>query len=681
MPFRVTTWWAQLGIQFLATLGCHVNLEAVLEPGDYLQSSKSTQAEIESLSLNQLKLRKEGIASELQGLALFKMRSDVGTIGFRSLHHDIPDQLEWIQLDLKDEVSMEEIVLVPTIWQASQTGYKADGFPKRFKIIAGTKDDSEGTVIARFDESSAILPRIAPLGIPADGFRASWIRLEADLLSARQFDGKYILQLAEILIFSDRQNKALGCQVTTSSEWSLGRGSWGPQCLVDGFLPYLMDAAVGEQSVALASDTGIGETATISVDLGESYQLDQVNLHTVEQSDTVPQSYAGDFGFPGHVVIEGSNSEDFSDAFVLQVYEKKNIFGLGPIVMSPIEGSPCRFVRLTAHDLYQYEGVDETGTKITGTRFGLAELELLSGGVNVAKGKSVALSFDLSGDNRFAEALTDGRNLYGTILPIQEWMSQLSRRHELETEQPVVEAELRKRYEQQQANLNLLGWVLVCMIAAAVILFLINRGLAQRAIYKTRQRIAADLHDELGANLHAIALLSDLARSEKSSPEKVRSLIGRIRDLAAKSGNSVKYCTNILETRDLYADLPGAMKRNADRLAADLEHKFILEGEDDIQLIKPGKRIDLFLFHKECLINIIRHSGATRAETRFIAHGKKLLLSVTDNGRGFAKTTKNAVPNSLRRRAKLVGAQVSISNIAEGGASVTLTMGPKWRHA
>jgi signal transduction histidine kinase len=47
----------------------------------------------------------------------------------------------------------------------------------------------------------------------------------------------------------------------------------------------------------------------------------------------------------------------------------------------------------------------------------------------------------------------------------------------------------------------------------------------QRVIDETRKRIAADLHDELGADLHAIGLLSDLALSARAAPERLGDLL------------------------------------------------------------------------------------------------------------------------------------------------------------
>ena len=61
-------------------------------------------------------------------------------------------------------------------------------------------------------------------------------------------------------------------------------------------------------------------------------------------------------------------------------------------------------------------------------------------------------------------------------------------------------------------------WLFALDAAGIIIAVLIERNIRQRAIYHTRQHIAADLHDELGANLHAIGMLGDLM-------EKARDLL------------------------------------------------------------------------------------------------------------------------------------------------------------
>ena len=638
-----------------------------------LAQSQDLDQPISERPLNYLEDRRVNIEQELSQLARYSLRSGVGPIGFRSQENETSDAREFFQINLEKEEPIDTIVLAPTLWRDTQTGFRADGFPRAFKIVAGVGNDNTGRTIASFELDDHATSRLAPFLVHCDGLVASWIRLEATTLSARAFDKKYTLQLSEIMLFSGTDNIALGSTVTISSNQISNTQAWNPQYLVDGSLPYLMNSAEGSQSVSFVS-TDIEDTSSITIDLESAYVLDQINLHTVDQSDTVPQSFAGDFGFPYHLTIEGANNPDFSDSHLLLDFQRDSIFKVSPIVTKKLAPHSSRYIRLTALDPYLYENITGSGEVHQRLRLGFAEIELYSGSENVALGKKTVSKLGPDHTARSVSALTDGNNLYGEILPFREWMRQLSRRHDLEVELPLIEAELNLRYEKQKTNLQVLSWIIAVLIASSIILVLVDRFLRQRAIFRTKERIAADLHDELGANLHAIALLGDLAQSAKDSPEKVSLHLERIRSLIRRTSEAAKNCTNMLDTPGLYEDLVGEMKRSARRITTDLNHDLNFENEDLIEKIKPRKRIDLFLFYNECLVNIIRHSHATNVETRLTADPKNVTLTVQDNGYGLPKKPKFSVPPSLKRRAKLIGGQLFASTPESGGTLITLRM-------
>ena len=144
------------------------------------------------------------------------------------------------------------------------------------------------------------------------------------MLTPRQFDGKYLLQLAEILVFSGPENVALRKPLRTSSNEPAGSPAWDATFLVDGSMPYLMNSALGDQSLAFVSEVGIGDRPLLTIDLETSQPISEIHLHAVDQSDTVPQSFAGDFGIPRLLRIEGANEYDYSDATVLTVAEVRS---------------------------------------------------------------------------------------------------------------------------------------------------------------------------------------------------------------------------------------------------------------------------------------------------------------------------------------------------------------------
>ena len=210
--------------------------------------------------------------------------------------------------------------------------------------------------------------------------------------------------------------------------------------------------------------------------------------------------------------------------------------------------------------------------------------------------------------------------------------------------------------------------------------------LRQRAITRTREQIAADLHDELGANLHAIALYGDLAKANHDKIEKLRMLLDQMRALTERSGVAARSCVNLLESRGLYEGLAADMRRTATRLLADIDHDLAIEHEDLLGSLPQRQQVGIALFYKECLANIIRHSGATRVVTRLVATPRAVHLTVTDNGHGLAaglqgQLGSHPVPSSLRRRARLLGAHATARDGTESGTCITLTLptSPWWK--
>lgn len=634
--------------------------------------TSSARPVAEHFSTTQLEQRLKAIDAELDQLARFNPRSGTGSIGYRSPPHLNADQLEWVQVELEQPTAIDQIVLVPAIWRDTANGFLADAFPVEFRILAGTDPNSAGTVIASFSEENQLLPRIAPLVVPCD-ITASWVRVEATKLSARQFDGQFNLELAELLIFSGEENVAINRPISLSSADSHLEPAQLPgrkkEFLVDGFMPYQMDTGQGDKTVAFFNGAGPTSTPTITIDLQAVLPLSRIHLHTVEQSDTAPQSTTSGLGLPKYLIVEGAQRADFSDAIILMEYRKVSIYDVGPIIVRAFPETPCRYVRLTAlePDLIY-------GDRIIRSRVGFAEIELFAFGENVALKKPVTT--ELLTGYRASSLLTDGSNFYGRILSTREWMAQLARRHQLELERPPIAAELNQRYAQQQTMLQRMIWLAALLLVIIGFILLINRSLHQRAIHRTREQIAADLHDELGANLHAIGLLSDFVSREKENPQQLEQLMQRMRSLTQRTAAAAKYCTNMLEAEGLYDDLAVEMRRTASRVTTDHQHDLFFEREERLQNISPGKRIGLFLFYKECLTNIIRHAEATQITTHLVAGDRMLTLSIADNGHGL----NGEVPASLKRRARLLKAKLKTESLASGGTQVTLQLKTRYSH-
>ncbi|MBK1879904.1 histidine kinase [Pelagicoccus mobilis] len=609
------------------------------------------------------------IDAELETLADFSLRSSAGTTGYRS-NPRLNNHSRWVQIDLDEPARIDEIVLVPVIRRTEQNGLQADGFPKAFRVILGTADKSEGIVVAEYDETQTLLPRIAPLSVPCQETEASWIRIEVDQLSLSELNQRYVFQLAEIMAFSGHENVALHQRVRAQNNRKDGL-VWDKDFLVDGFVPYLMDAASGEKSRAFVCISNKDVHPVLTIDLGSSVPLSRLHLHAIEKEDFIPQSFASDFGMPRQISIEGATQPDFQDAKTLLELDLDKLHDLSPIMMWRFPKTICRYVRFDITDL-RADPFDEENS----LRLGFSEIELFADGKNVSTDRLMTANGTISPKDfrRPLSHLTDGRNMYGSILPIRDWMGQLARRHELEVERPLLETELNRIFAKQKITLGRLAWLSALLAAGIALTILVNRLLRMREVQAIKERLAADLHDELGANLHTIGLLSDLAENAKDEPEELSQLHQRIRAVTERSGIAVRNCTSMFSSDGLYKGLVIDMQRSAQRIMAKLEHDFSIEGEEYVDQLERHTCFDLSLFYKECLVNISRHSGATQLRTRLKISPQEIDLTISDNGRGLPEPERNEIPASLKRRAKLLGAKITVSTPSIGGSQISLKL-------
>ncbi|MDF7806448.1 hypothetical protein P4E94_03290 [Pontiellaceae bacterium B12219] len=619
-------------------------------------------------SLSQLEERLSALDAELGRLARFTTRRGAGSIGWSSRQWKTPDHPEWAEIQLPRNATIDEIVLVPVLWDYADKGPQASGFPVAFEIRAGMKGDSTGNVIARFGPEDRLLPRVAPLVIPLPPTSLSWVRIQSTQMSTTGLIEQYTFGFSEIMLFSGGHNVARHQPVRASSEpLNWGGEAISPKALTDGSTPFLMDSSQGKKSRTYLGRFSSDTPFSFIIDLEESYPVDEIRYHSAaDVRQHIPLPKEVDYGLPRHLIVEGANRADFSDAIPLLNYQLHTIYDAGPILVRSVPGTRCRYIRLSIPDPYTVPA------NINGRRYvNLSELEIISNDRNVALGKTVV--FPKTNIQHLSKtSITDGSNNFGTLLPIRNWMEQLARRHDLERERPLLVAELNTRYARQQRNLLLMYWSAGILAASTVLTILIGRILRMRHVVEIKQRFAADLHDELGANLHSIGLISDVAQNADSS-EQWQMLSRRIRELTERSGTAVRHCTNLLEADDLYIGLTSDMQRAAHRITTNLEHDFVIEGKPFLDRLQPRTRIDLFLFYKEALVNICRHSGASKISTRLIGGSKETILTVCDNGKGL----QGHVPTSLKRRARLLRAKLIVESPETGGTVITLKLRPR----
>jgi signal transduction histidine kinase len=190
-----------------------------------------------------------------------------------------------------------------------------------------------------------------------------------------------------------------------------------------------------------------------------------------------------------------------------------------------------------------------------------------------------------------------------------------------------------------------------------------------------RKRIAADLHDDLGASLTRIAILSEVAARRAGETGDVHA---RLLEIAGSAREAVDAASDIVWSTDPDRDELEALIARLHRFAADvLEGAGItcqFEAETARIHLDPEQRRNLFLVLKEAVHNAARHSGAKNVRIRVAPEGETLHAEVHDDGHGFALAEPgngNGLA-SMRARATHAGGSLRIESQAGAGTRIEL---------
>jgi signal transduction histidine kinase len=194
-------------------------------------------------------------------------------------------------------------------------------------------------------------------------------------------------------------------------------------------------------------------------------------------------------------------------------------------------------------------------------------------------------------------------------------------------------------------------------------------------VVSMRTRIATDLHDDIGANLTRIAVLSEVARrrGHAASDEQLASIATVARESVTAMSDIV---WAIGPGRDGLNDLTSRMRDHAEEVYAASGAELTFSGPSasrDLRLSVDTRR-DVYLVFKEAVNNAARHSGCSHARVSLQTEGAALVLTVADDGAGFdpASAEQGNGLTSMRSRADRLGATFEIRSQTGGGTSVRL---------
>ena len=307
----------------------------------------------------------------------------------------------------------------------------------------------------------------------------------------------------------------------------------------------------------------------------------------------------------------------------------------------------------------------------------LSEIEVWSGGGNLARDRSI--SREHAGQSATITSLTDGYSSDRQIIPVGNWLGQLRERSRLERELASLRAIQRQLASNSELNATW-GSAVILGLTFLIPVFIVERRrlMSKDHLEQIRKRIASDLHDDIGSNLGSISLIARTARKDLvrlQGPEEIAEDLDEVETIARESSLAMRDIVWLLErNHDSIGDLVQRMRDTASRLLREMDYKIECESSKTAAKLSLDAKRHLFLFYKEAIHNVLKHSRANKVSVRLWDEDDKLALEIIDNGIGIPTLDNNrpATVNKLQDRARVLEGVLQITSSKGNGTHIRL---------
>lgn len=218
--------------------------------------------------------------------------------------------------------------------------------------------------------------------------------------------------------------------------------------------------------------------------------------------------------------------------------------------------------------------------------------------------------------------------------------------------------------------------LLLILLAYSLYRYRINQLLK---LQNVRNRIASDLHDDIGATLTNINILSEISRKKLGQPVEAEKFLNRISEevtATSKALNDIIWSVN--SGNDTIEETLARMRRYAAELFDNSNTRCHLSMDENIATKKFNmeQRRDFFLIYKEAMNNIFKHAEANNIWIDVKWQNNQLQLKIKDDGKGFEQSVishRNGLRNMRARTEKWKG-HISMETARNKGTLIEITI-------
>lgn len=202
---------------------------------------------------------------------------------------------------------------------------------------------------------------------------------------------------------------------------------------------------------------------------------------------------------------------------------------------------------------------------------------------------------------------------------------------------------------------------------------------AQRTLERERLRIAHDIHDDLGARVTQISLVSAVSQKNTAFPEKARAEFDRISRMSRELVSALYETVWAVNPENDNLDALGNyVCQMVNQLCEPSGFRCRFDMVDLPREIQVSSQIrhNIIMAVKEAVHNVIKHARASEVTIRMTFNGRQITVVVQDNGRGFDPDTSQAGHGlaNMRKRLENIGGNCSIESQPSQGSTVCMRL-------
>ncbi|MFC4059238.1 sensor histidine kinase [Planomonospora corallina] len=190
-----------------------------------------------------------------------------------------------------------------------------------------------------------------------------------------------------------------------------------------------------------------------------------------------------------------------------------------------------------------------------------------------------------------------------------------------------------------------------------------------------RNRLARDIHDDLGHHLTAVVVLLEKAAAfQDLDPRAARQALDDAHGSARRALDDVRRSVRALRADRAPFRLAPALSGLVDGLAGDGRAAVTLEFTGDEDGYDSQTLTTLYRAAQEGITNAWRHADATRVSVSVVLDGAAARLTVADDGRGLTPGCEGFGLLGMRERAELAGGRIDLEGGPGEGTRLTVTI-------